>query len=117
MEASKRKRPAAVLMVIAIGVAAQAALATPGVEEIVLTGTVTSIFQVIAPPGSDRHWGATLRVEKVKAGVYSEPTFTFTLHSPARSGVDVGGRCTIVATKAGEKGHFVYDTRQIDCER
>ena len=95
---------------------AQGVLAEPRVEELVIVGTVASISQVDAPPPSVRKWGVTVRVEKVKTGTYSEPTFTFTIHSPARSGVEVGLRCTIVATKKGPGGYLVSDTRRIECD-
>jgi len=100
----------AVIWLLAYG-----ALAAPRVEELVLVGTITSIFTVDAPPPSRRNWGVTVRVEKVKLGNYSEPTFTFTIHSPARSGVKVGLRCTIVATKTGPQEYLVSDTRRIEC--
>jgi hypothetical protein len=95
---------------------AHGALAEPRVEELVLVGTITSIFTVHAPPPSRRNWGVTVRVDKVKLGNYSEPTFTFTIHSPARSGVKVGLRCTIVATKTGPQEYLVSDTRRIECD-
>jgi len=103
-------------MVIAALLTPQGALAAPRVEDLVLIGTVTSIFQVDAPLPSVRRWGVTVRVEKVKVGQYSEPTFTFRIHSPARSGVKVGLRCTIVATKTGQEGYLVSGTRRIECE-
>lgn len=116
MRASNRKGHAGVLLVVAAWLTAQGAIAASRVEELVLIGTVTSIFQVDVPPPSLRRWGVTVRVEKVKVGHYSEPTFTFAIHSPARSGVKVGLRCTIVATKTGQEGYLVSDTRRIECE-
>ena len=116
MGAFYRKSRAGLLLVIAGSLTARGAFAAPRVDELVLIGTITSIYQVDAPPPSLRHWGVTVRVEKVKVGQYSEPTFTFTLHSPARSGVKVGLRCTIVATKTGQEGYLVSDTRRIECE-
>jgi hypothetical protein len=70
---------------------------------LVLTGTVGSIYQADAPPLSTKNWGVYLHVEKVKKGKYSEPTFTFAIHSPARSGLKIGGRYTIEATWTGHR--------------
>jgi len=110
------KRACGGVIGIVLWLLAHGALAEPRVEELVLVGTVTSIFQVDAPPPSRRNWGVTVRVEQVKSGKYSEPTFTFTIHSPARSGVKVGLRCTIVATKTGPQEYLVSDTRRIECD-
>jgi hypothetical protein len=38
-----------------------------------------------------------MRVEKVKTGKYTEPEFTFAIHSPARAGLKVGHRYTVEA--------------------
>jgi hypothetical protein len=87
------------------------------VDDLVLIGTIKSIKLVDDPPLQRRNWAVTVRVEKVKTGIYSEPTFTFALHSPARSGVRVGRRCTIVATRTGQEAYVVSDTRWIECEK
>ena len=74
-------------------------------------GTVTAI----SPTGnwpSRRNWAVTIRVEKVKVGKFSHPEFTFAVHSPSRSGLEVGGHCTIEATWTG-KGYLVNDTRRM----
>ena len=118
MDKSKHKRRMIVLLVIAVCLTLQhstGAQTAPRAKKLVLIGTVTSIFQVNAPPPSRRNWGVTVRVEKVTTGDYSDPTFTFTVHSPARSGVSVGLRCTIVATWNGQE-YIVDETRQIRCE-
>jgi hypothetical protein len=75
--------------------------AAPSARKLVLTGTVTAIFQLRVSPPSRRNWGVTVQVERVTAGKYTEPTFTFTLHSPARAGLEVGARYTIEATWNG----------------
>lgn len=41
-----------------------AAFAATPAKKLVLTGTVTSIFQIDARPPSHRNWGVTMRVEK-----------------------------------------------------
>jgi hypothetical protein len=80
-----------------------AARAAAPAKKLVLTGTVTSIFQVDAPPPSRRNWGVAIRVEKVKIGKYAEPDFTFAIHSPARAGLKVGHRYTVEATWDGRE--------------
>jgi len=91
------------------------ASAAPSAQKLVLTGTVTAISQVHARPPSRRNWAVTIRVEKVKAGKFSQPEFTFTIHSPARAGLAVGRRCTIEATWTGQ-GYVVDETRPIKDE-
>jgi hypothetical protein len=88
------------------------ALAEPSAKKLVLTGTVTAISLFNAKPPSKRNWVVTIRVEKVKAGKFSQPEFTFTVHSPARAGLAVGRRCTIEVTWTGQ-GYIVDDTRRM----
>jgi hypothetical protein len=89
--------------------------AAPSPKKLALTGTVTAISQVYTKPPSRRNWAVTVRVEKVKAGEYSQPEFTFTIHSPARAGLAVGCRCTIEAIWTGQ-GYVVAETRRMKCE-
>jgi hypothetical protein len=84
------------------------ASAEPPSKKLVLMGTVTAISPVAKRP-SRRNWAVTIRVEKVKVGKFSHPEFTFTVHSPSRAGLEVGGRCTIEATWTGQ-GYLVSDT-------
>ena len=79
-----------------------ASAASPS-KKLVLLGTVTSIFQIDAPPTSLRNWAVTMRVEKVKRGKYAESEFTFAIHSPARSGLQVGDRYTVEANWDGHE--------------
>jgi len=81
----------------------------------VLVGTVSKISQVTSRAPSRRSWAVTIQVEKTKAGTYSEPTFTFTMHSPARAGLAVGRRYTIEATWTGGK-YVVDETRPMKDE-
>jgi len=65
--------------------------------QIVIRGVVTEIF----PTGDSQatsDWGVTVYVESVESGTYSQPEFTFSVHSPSMSGLLVGERYTIVAT-------------------
>jgi hypothetical protein len=106
MTSTKRRTTAPNLaIIIAWLTACPLAIASEKVtsKDIVLTGTVGSIFQVDAPPPSIENWGVYLNVEKVKKGAYSEPTFTFTVHSPVRMGLWVGCRYTIEATWNGQR--------------
>jgi hypothetical protein len=72
----------------------------------VLMGTVTAISPFAAKPPSLRNWAVPIRVEKVKVGKFSHHEFTFTVHSPSKAGLEVGGRCTIAATWTGQ-GYLV----------
>jgi hypothetical protein len=100
--ATQRNTPLAQLLAVA-------SAETPP-ETIVITGTVTEIFQVRAKRPSQRNWGVTVRVEKVNEGKYSQPEFTFTVHSPARSNLEIGGRYTIEAKWTGQE-YIVNDLR------
>ena len=80
--------------------------AAPPPKKLVLLGVVTKIFQVDASPASLRRWGVTIQVERVVAGEFSQPTFTFTLHSPARAGLETGHRYLITAKWVGD-GYLV----------
>ena len=72
-------------------------------EEIVLSGTVIDI-----QPAKGRHphqkWLVTLQVDSVVAGSFTSKTFSFSIHSPTKSGIAVGGRYTIylMRNQAGE---------------
>jgi len=88
------------------------ASAAPSPKKLVLLGTVTAISQINTPRPSRRNWAVTVRVERVRAGMYSQPEFTFTIHSPARAGLAVGRRCVIEATWTGQ-GYVVNDTRRM----
>ena len=112
MDSARNIGRAAALAAVAVWLALQpmtAARAASPAKKLVLTGTVTSIFQIDAPPPSRRNWGVTIRVEKVKIGKYAEPEFTFSIHSPARAGLKVGHRYTVEATWDGQE-YLVKDT-------
>ena len=99
---------AAAAVLLALQSIAAAATVVP-TKKLVITGTVTSIFQIDAPPPSRRNWGVTIRVAKVKVGKYTEPEFTFSLHSPARAGLRVGHRYTLEAAWDGQE-YLVKET-------
>jgi hypothetical protein len=103
---------AAALSAVAVLLALQsmtAARAAAPAKKLALIGTVTSIFQIDAPPPSRRNWGVTIRVDEVKTGKYAELEFTFSIHSPARAGLKVGHRYTVEATWDGQE-YVVQET-------
>lgn len=113
MDSSKRVGRVTFLVAIAAWLTMQpltGASAVPSAKKLVLTGIVTAISPIHARPPSRRNWAVTIRVEKVKAGKFSQPEFTFTIHSPARAGLAVGRRCTIEATWTGQE-YVVDETR------
>ena len=75
-------------------------------KDVVLRGTVTEIR-----PEQGRHphhkWLVTLRVDSVLAGSFSAPTFFFSIHSPTQSGIAVGGRYEIHATRSETDEYLV----------
>jgi hypothetical protein len=74
--------------------------ATP--TKLVIVGTVGSIYQ-LDEPRLLRCWGVDVKVVKVLSGKYAEPTITFAVHSPAKSGVELGETYKIEAEwKDGE---------------
>jgi hypothetical protein len=115
MDSSRRIKLATVLAAIAASLITQplieASAAAPE-KKIELTGKVIAIFPVHAKPPSMRNWAVKVRVKKVKAGEYSKPEFTFTIHSPALTGLAVGGCCAIEATWT-EQGYVVNKTRSM----
>ena len=83
-------------------------------KKLLLTGTVGSISQIDAPPPSLKNWEVSFHVEKVKKGKYSDPTITFRIHSPARAGLQLGGRYTIEAAWTGQE--YEVSERNITAE-
>jgi len=57
-------------------------------------------------------WGVTVHVESVESGTYSQPEFTFSVHSPSVSGLLIGERYTIVAT-ASKVGFNVEESQWV----
>jgi hypothetical protein len=74
-----------------------------GGEVVVLRGTITEL-RPSRGPHPHLKWLATLSVDSVVAGSFSEPTFPFHIHSPTRSGIAEGGRYVLHLTRtpAGE---------------
>ncbi len=79
--------------------------AEPKSYDLTLVGTVTKLYPVAAPR-SRRRWVVVARVKSVASGEFSAATFTFTVHSPALSGLRVNRDYVIKATKI-DGGYFV----------
>src|SRR6266567_7935653 len=67
-------------------------------KDLVLIGTITRIYPFSAPATVQRRWAVRAHVDRVVSGTFSGDTFTFTVHSPAQSGLRVGRAYTIKAT-------------------
>jgi hypothetical protein len=76
-------------------------------REVILNGTITSIT-----PGRGRltPWIVTLDVAKVLLGDFSGSSLSFAVHSPARSGLQVGHAYAVTATRRGDG--YAVDDRQ-----
>ena len=69
-----------------------------GGEEVVLRGEITEL-RPSRGPHPHQKWLATLAVDSVVAGSFSEPAFPFRIHSPTKSGIAVGGRYVVHTTR------------------
>lgn len=74
-------------------------------KDLVFTGTVTEI-RAVSVPRSPQRWQVTVNVDKVLSGDFSGSTFSFLVHSPVKSGLQLGGSYTIKATWNGN-GYLV----------
>ena len=75
-------------------------------KDLVFIGTITKIYPFSAPANMRRRWAVRAHVDRVVSGTFSGDTFTFTVHSPTLSGLQVGGTHTIKA-KWIDKGYVV----------
>ena len=73
-------------------------------------GTITKIYPFSAPATVERGWAVRAHVDRVVSGTLSVDTFTFTVHSPTQSGLEVGGTYTIKAKWIGNG--YVVDELQ-----
>ena len=71
---------------------------TDSSKDLVFMGTITKIYPFSAPATVRRRWAVRAHVDRVVSGTFSGDTFTFTVHSPAQSGLRVGRAYTIKAT-------------------
>jgi len=75
---------------------------TQSPKDLVFIGTITKIYPFSAPATVLRRWVVRAHVDRVVSGTFSGDTFTFTVHSPAQSGLRVGRAYTIKATWTNE---------------
>jgi hypothetical protein len=67
-------------------------------EDLVFVGTIARTYRLGS--GSLKDWAVVARVDKIVSGKFSGVTFTFAIHSPARSGLEAGRAYTIKARRA-----------------
>lgn len=74
----------------------------PRAPDLVFEGLVLSIENApVGLGGAYLDWVVRMRVEDVLSGRFDGDAFSFRVHSPARSGLRVGERCTVTATRTG----------------
>ena len=66
-------------------------------KDLLFIGTITKIYPFSARAAVRRRWAVRAHVDRVVSGTFSDVTFTFTVHSPAQSGLRVGRAYTIKA--------------------
>lgn len=75
-------------------------------EEIVLRGEVIDLR-----PERGQHphqkWLVTLRVDAVVTGTFSEPSFSFHIHSPTKSSIALGGRYLIHLARSQDGAYLL----------
>jgi len=77
-------------------------------DDLVFVGTVTEIYPAASSRPSRHQWAIVTRVDRVKSGEFLGATFSFTVHSPALSGLSLNHSYIIKATKT-DKGYVVKD--------
>lgn len=80
-------------------------------DDLSLTGLVLNIENNPIDDSRDKPWVVRMRVEEIRRGALTGGAFSFRIHSPARSGVAVGSRCVIQATREGSG----YIVREPEC--
>jgi hypothetical protein len=66
-----------------------------------LDGTIEAL-DPIAQARRRHGWRVTLAVDRVVDGIFSGDRFQFVVHSPARSGLQLGGRATVKAERTAD---------------
>ncbi len=69
--------------------------------DLVFLGTVEKL-DAFPLPQSRLNWVVQCRVDKIVAGDFLGKTFSFRVHSPARSGLEVGKQYKIIAKRIPE---------------
>ena len=70
-------------------------------EDLVFQGTVTSIKPSPIPYSLD-NWIITMRVDRILKGRFDGKKFQFRIHSPAKSGLKVRAKRTVVAKRTAD---------------
>lgn len=68
--------------------------------DLLFAGTVLEI-RPVEGPNPHLRWGVTTHVDEVLNGQFDGETFSFFIHSPTKSGLEVGGTYRIRATWTG----------------
>jgi hypothetical protein len=79
-------------------------------RDLVFIGTITKIYPFSTPATARRRWAIRTHVDRVISGSFSGDTFTFSVHSPSQSGLQVGRAYTIKATWTGD-GYVVDEPK------
>jgi hypothetical protein len=82
----------------------------PDEKELVIRGVVTSIVPLQTLLAA---WEITVAVEGVDKGTYVQQQFTFSVHSPAMSGLTVGEHYMIVAIES-KTGYTIDDSQWVE---
>ena len=82
---------------------------TDSPKDLVFVGTITRLSPLSAPATVRRKWAVQAHVNRVVSGTFSGDTFTFTVHSPAQSGLRVGRAYTVKANWVNE-GYLVDES-------
>jgi hypothetical protein len=84
-------------------------------SDLVYEGVVLAIENApIGIRGAFLDWIVRTRVEKVLSGRFEGDAFAFRIHSPSRSGLTVGKRCTVTAVRT-ESGYTVDENQWRGC--
>jgi hypothetical protein len=73
----------------------RAQTSSTGGENLIFLGTVREIKASPLEPPSLGDWVVTFAVDKVTQGDFSKPTFSIRIHSPARSGLEIGKQYSV----------------------
>jgi predicted secreted protein len=78
-------------------------------DALVFDGTVASI-EASPLPESTQNFVVTMKVDRVTKGQFQGKTFQFRIHSPSRSGLETGQKCTVEAKRTADG--YVVDQNQ-----
>jgi hypothetical protein len=78
--------------------------------DLVFFGTVQKLEAAPLPPPSLENWVVEFKVDRVLSGSFTNATFSFRIHSPSRSGLEVGKQYQVEARRSGNS--YVVDPEQ-----